>query len=843
MKKLFLLIFIFSITIYGDQIRVLHSGVTATKAERALKIKSNAINSHLINYLIVHYKKANAKNWKQIEMVPKDGLFIGVIPKNEVNLAKGIGLVYYIEVISIDGKSTKGFASVDEPQYVKILKADKKDNNLIETDDEDDEDAKLIKEEKDIFSDLSIFVEDDLNASKVTLASGKEESIFDAPFSVTVITRKTIENSGATLIPEIFRFVPGMIVREQTAGNYDVHIRGFDYIPPNAYLPTSSNSTTLLMINNRVVYNYINGGIAWETLPIGINDIERIEIVRGAASAMYGPNAASGVINIITRKIKKTNKKNIFSHIKVSYGDSTSFGEMNQGNSLFANGIIGFRDGKFNAVVSGNVTEKKRDFLKYWAWRNGELDENGNPKGGWVDDPADIKSVDNNDMTMDELYYTEIQYPEQNLGIKKYGVNLYVDYQLNKKVTINANLGGQYSDVQKAFLETLDSFLLGGYSKTQYIDLKGKVYDGEIQLSYQWGRQGYNNYPSFTNDLKILNFKSKYDFNIKGVNLRPALSYNRISYFGKGFGGEEEGLAVMENVGASLKFDYTLLETFRLFAAGRIDKYAHNDNFIPTFQFGSTVNIFKKVLLRAVYSRANRNPFMADTFFQVRNLNVNQPRVFLGNPDLEVVTMDMLEFGLRFKIMKKLSLDIELFRTTGKNYDDLAFTGELVVIDDVTRAKLTFTNMELKAIQTGVTFNLNYSYKKLLDLKLFGTIQKTDIKDFNENFLMNPNSTDLKDFEHKNTPRFYGGAYLNVKYKKFNITLNPYYYTSQTFIHTLGTIGIDQKFILNANLKYNLNKKFSIFLDGRNILNNRSREFGYADEIGGLYLLGAELDY
>ncbi len=299
----------------------------------------------------------------------------------------------------------------------------------------------------------------------------------------------------------------------------------------------------------------------------------------------------------------------------------------------------------------------------------------------------------------------------------------------------------------------------------------------------------------------------------------------------------------MEDIAASIRFDYTLLNTLRLIAAGRVDKYAHNDKYIVTFQFATTVNILNYAILRAVYSRANRNPFLSDTFYKVRNLNVDEPRVFIGNTDLDPLTMDMAELGLRLKFGKYGSFDLEAFYTTAKNYDDITFTGQIVVIDGVSRAKVGFQNMDLTAKQMGITANLNLNIS-MVNLKLFGTIQKTDIEDYNDNFLMNPNNPNLENMEHKNTPRFYGGAYLNVKASKnLNFNINPYYYTSQVFMHRLGTTDIESKFILNAKVEYSLNKNLSLYFDGRNILNNKSREFGYADEIGGLYLIGANVNY
>ena len=69
----------------------------------------------------------------------------------------------------------------------------------------------------------------------------------------------------------------------------------------------SENITTLVMIDNRKVYSYAFGGTFWESLAIEIIDIERIELIKGSSGALYGSNAVSGVINIITKKIK--NKK------------------------------------------------------------------------------------------------------------------------------------------------------------------------------------------------------------------------------------------------------------------------------------------------------------------------------------------------------------------------------------------------------------------------------------------------------------------------------------------------------------------------------------------------------
>lgn len=143
----------------------------------------------------------------------------------------------------------------------------------------------------------------------VSSASKKEEDSFTSPLSSTVITKAEMRTYGITTIEEALRLIPGMIVTEKTNGVYDVQMRGLNNIPDNQMFLYTENSNTLLMIDGRVVQDYAMGSLNFEMLPIGIEDIERIEVVRGANAALYGLNAVTGVINIITEKTTSNSKK------------------------------------------------------------------------------------------------------------------------------------------------------------------------------------------------------------------------------------------------------------------------------------------------------------------------------------------------------------------------------------------------------------------------------------------------------------------------------------------------------------------------------------------------------
>ncbi len=809
--KLTLMFLIISLNLFASDVRVIHEATSKAEKTKAVVLTANVLDFERVNYILLHYKKPQDKNWNTKEMLPEEGSYKAVIPTDAL---LGDKILYYIEVIDIEDKSQNGFASKNEPQTIKLWG----DENLSSNSKKTTEDEKFFAEE------LAIFV-DEKSIIKVKLASGKEESIFDAPLSTTVLTYDEIKKAGATSIQEALRLIPGMIVREQTAGNFDIHIRGFDNVPPNSFLPFATNSITLLMIDNRVVYNYLNGGIFWEALPIDINDIDRIEIIRGASSAMYGPNAAAGVMNIITKRVNKKNSS--FSKVNVSYGN---------GNSLFANGIAGYQKDKIAITLSGNMQERNRFDKTYWSWSNGI-------GGGWADSVGSIKSINHQLKTLDEVNLTKIVFPHPEVSVRKQGFNGFVNYDLTKHFTFDFAMGAQSSEVQKAFVETFASTLVTYISDTRYVDFKSYIFNDFVaRVSYLWGSQDVLNYPLYSNDVSVLNSSIDYTFTYNTLNLRPSLTYNRISYIGEGFGSGSDAEALMDNVAFSLRGEFTLFDKLRLIGAGRIDKFNYSEEYNITYQFATTVKFSNSLLLRALYSRANRNPFLTDIFWSAINRDENSPQAYLGNENLNLMTMDMIEGGLRFNIFN-VEFELEGFYTKAKDYDHLAVTGGFVVIDGVGRGELKFQNMELIAKQYGITANIAFNSNKF-QIKIFGTFQKTDLENHNENFLMNYKSTSLVDKEHKSTPKFYGGGYLNYSpIRKLNININPYYYSSHKFSHIYGEVDISSKFILNGRVSYDITEKLELYFNGRNILNSKIKEFGYTERVGGLYLIGANVEY
>jgi len=136
------------------------------------------------------------------------------------------------------------------------------------------------------------------------------QKMLSAP--VTVITSEDIHYSGLTSIPEILQFAPEVDVRRIDRQRYAVGVRGLFGL---------FSDRTLILIDGRPTTDPIHGTTHWEKLPIMVEDIERIEVVRGPGGAAWGANAYTGVINIITKKPEDV--LGVFSSTTISeFGDS-----------------------------------------------------------------------------------------------------------------------------------------------------------------------------------------------------------------------------------------------------------------------------------------------------------------------------------------------------------------------------------------------------------------------------------------------------------------------------------------------------------------------------------------
>jgi iron complex outermembrane receptor protein len=145
--------------------------------------------------------------------------------------------------------------------------------------------------------DLTQISLEDLMDIKVTSISKKEQKMSQAAAAIYVITQEDIRRSGATNIPDLLRMVPGMDVEQINANTWAVSTRGFD---------EQFSNKLLVLIDGRAVYTPLLGGVNWDTQDVPLEDIDRIEVIRGPGATVWGANAVNGVINVVTKSAKDT---------------------------------------------------------------------------------------------------------------------------------------------------------------------------------------------------------------------------------------------------------------------------------------------------------------------------------------------------------------------------------------------------------------------------------------------------------------------------------------------------------------------------------------------------------
>src|SRR6202051_3992517 len=145
--------------------------------------------------------------------------------------------------------------------------------------------------------DVTAMSMEDLMNMQVTSVSKRTQKVADAAAAIFVITQEDIRRSGATSIPEALRLVPGLEVARIDENKWAIGSRGFN---------GRFDNKLLVLIDGRSVYTPLFSGVYWNVQDVMLEDVERIEVIRGPGATLWGANAVNGVINIITKPAKST---------------------------------------------------------------------------------------------------------------------------------------------------------------------------------------------------------------------------------------------------------------------------------------------------------------------------------------------------------------------------------------------------------------------------------------------------------------------------------------------------------------------------------------------------------
>jgi len=192
---------------------------------------------------------------------------------------------------------------------------------------------------------------------EITSVSKKSQPISHAAAAVFVITPEDIRRSGVTSIPEALRMVPGVQVARIDANKWAISARGSN---------GRFSNKLLVLMDGRTVYTPLFAGVYWDVQDTVLDDIERIEVIRGPGAALWGANAVNGVINIITKSSADT-RGGLF--IAGAGNEEKGFATLRYGDTLGEAGHYRFyakyfdRDGNRDAIT-GEPTADDWDALR-----------------------------------------------------------------------------------------------------------------------------------------------------------------------------------------------------------------------------------------------------------------------------------------------------------------------------------------------------------------------------------------------------------------------------------------------------------------------------------------------
>lgn len=205
--------------------------------------------------------------------------------------------------------------------------------------------------------DLSVLSLDELLDLEVVSVAKVPEKVSKTPAAIFIITQEDIRRSGINSIPDALRMVPGMHVYQIDANKWAVSARGF---------ASRFSNKMLVMVDGRTVYSPLFSGTFWDSQDLMLEDIERIEVIRGPGGTLWGANAVNGVINIISKDTADSQGGLLKAEVGTYDQESLSARYGGWLNDRIAYRISGkFADhGDYPAVADGDAAD---------SWRQGRL--------------------------------------------------------------------------------------------------------------------------------------------------------------------------------------------------------------------------------------------------------------------------------------------------------------------------------------------------------------------------------------------------------------------------------------------------------------------------------------
>jgi len=521
---------------------------------------------------------------------------------------------------------------------------------------------------------------EELMNTKVSIATKSDQLMSESPSVVSVITSEEIKNMGAREIADILQMIPGFDISTRYTGEYGIGVRGVK--------DSKTTSKILIMVDGVPTNQLFYGNSIQMGYEINTDIIERIEIIRGPGSALYGRNAFSAVINIITKN-GKTNKSGF---VKGTVGNfNTKSGSFYYGvqkeklHSLFAikRLITDVTDTKFDNGFGG---------ISRWNLFHNNLNINSTIGYGKFTFSGMYSNLKSGSMFANTTNAYE-------LG----NYSLTFNNTINPKCSIKARLYGYnasyYEDIEQVKPGINDNFPLGVYFKPQ---LNEYMYGFETELKYKVGSKNdlLFGIQSDIHGVKDVLLQSNLNLNIDTTPPLPGIGRNGMpfySFFVNDGHNYYNAAFFMQDVWYPIK-------NLGITIGGRYDLDSQIGGvFNP--RAGIVFTPAKNAIIKFLYGRAYRAPAPSEQY-QIFGYAV-------GNKNLKPEIINTIELVLSYRI-KYMTNSISLFRNSltnmihASNINSVDLTNNYYNIGENTSLGIEYENKLI--IGRYLYTYLNYSY-------------------------------------------------------------------------------------------------------------------------------------
>lgn len=359
----------------------------------------------------------------------------------------------------------------------------------------------------------------DISDLIVTSVSKHSQQLKDTAAAIFVITQEDLRRAGVYSIPEALRLAPGVQVAKISTNRWAVSARGFN---------SALNNKLLVLIDGRAIYTPVFSGVYWDDQSTSINDIERIEVIRGPGASLYGANAVNGVINIITKSAKDT-QDNMVSATTTAKGnglyEARHGGKLSNNNyyrtyaqyqdlTTWYRGRVGFRlDGKTagndSYTFQGDAYSGQEDATLLTPSLN-------------LPHLQNIKSTDDsNGANILGRWNHKIS------NTSELSVQAYIDNYMRNESNFSQNVSTADIEVQHSIrLSDRDNFIWGGGGRLYYENLAGTF---AANVGDRYSTHGIinlfgQNEHTLIPDILLLTLGSKFEYNdFTGFEAQPSM--------------------------------------------------------------------------------------------------------------------------------------------------------------------------------------------------------------------------------------------------------------------------------------------------------------------------------